>query len=143
MYYGRTGANEIKAKINLNNISKSSSINVDKFIQSKNSNEDEIEEKFSYDESSKRYQAGNNKGDSIEEDSTLRKVENSGGKKKDSSKRDNSDIKEEVIKSLIRLHLRFMMKHLSLKTMIKLLESKQLITYHPDFIVIILIYLTD
>ncbi len=102
VYMGKGNNNQIeekKNKINPNNVSKSSSINVDKFIQSKNSNEDDIEEKYSYEEFGKKYGVSNNNinANSIDEDSTLRKQDNVSGKKKESFRKENSDIKEEVI----------------------------------------------
>jgi len=81
------------------NISKNSSAFMDKFIQSKISNDDDIEEKYSF-ESSKKINNNNEKGapftqshiQSVEEDSSLKKYDLHSNRKKESS---NRSIKEE------------------------------------------------
>lgn len=115
IYTGRINSNnhiQEKTKNNLNNVSKSSSINVDKFIQSKNSNDDEIEEKLSYEESYKRFPAKNNVNSIEDESSTQRKHEHV--KRKESVRKENSDIKEEVTYPfLYRSDQKFMKMHLN------------------------------
>ena len=90
-----------KSKINNNN---ASSIIVDKFIQSKYSEED-IEEKFSYEESYKKNTANN--ANSIDEDSNLyKRSDNVISQSAKEIKRENTDIKEEVLLYLLVVWIR-------------------------------------
>lgn len=90
-----------KSKINNNN---ASSIIVDKFIQSKYSEED-IEEKFSYEESYKKNTANN--ANSIDEDSNLyKRSDNVISQRAKEIKRENTDIKEEVLLYLLVVWIR-------------------------------------
>ena len=90
-----------KSKINNNN---ASSIIADKFIQSKYSEED-IEEKFSYEESYKKNTANN--ANSIDEDSNLyKRSDNVISQRAKEIKRENTDIKEEVLLYLLVVWIR-------------------------------------